>query len=194
VETFENRVLLSAPTPAVSLSLDGEYAVLTTGNSALTLASISQNGTALTFSGSTSATGTLTSPNQFTIGAAVETFANSSITFAAGGSFAGQIWTKLDLPTDFTNQQGAPTHASQYGSSVTLTDKYGHSANATWTTPTQLSIPAWHDSVTFGNGLMKFSDGFTWNAHALPLTDFESKNYKSDGANDITSLDFFRLD
>ena len=80
----------------------------------LTLASIAQNGTNLTLIGSTTATATVTSTTQLQVGGVTATYGDSQITFGATGTFANQVWTKLDLPTDYTNPAGcAGAHHSE---------------------------------------------------------------------------------
>jgi hypothetical protein len=107
VQTGNTSFNVTNASPSPSLAFAGEYAVATTGNNTLTLASITQNGAQLTLTGSTTTSATIVvNPGQLlAAGAVVGTVQNSTITFSSG-VFAGQVWTKLDLPPDFTNQGG----------------------------------------------------------------------------------------
>ncbi len=151
-ETFTLRVTSAFP-------LAGEYAVSTASGSP-TLASIAQNGTQLTLAGTSTASATITSGDQILVnGTDTATYGDGSITFTTG-QFAGQTWTKISLPTSFTNPQGAPVSISQDGANITFTDKYGHTATGAWVTPTTLT--AFGETVTIGNGQLFWSSGVTW--------------------------------
>src|SRR5258707_64029 len=56
--------------------------------------------------------------------AVIATFQNSVIAFTSG-AFANQVWTKLDLPTDYTNPAGARVHITQSGNALTFSDRNG---------------------------------------------------------------------
>jgi hypothetical protein len=148
----------------------GEYGVITTGNPTPTLASIAQNGTQLTLNGTNHVTMTIvTSPAELLeTGTAVATYQNSTITFSSG-TFAGQVWTKLDLPANYTNPIGAPVFVAQNGSAVTFTDKFGKTSPGTWLNPTQLS--AFGETVTIdrgpSGGRLFWADGTVWNENLL---------------------------
>ena len=112
----------------------------------LRLASISQNGISLTLiNGSSSATATVESTTQLQVTTSGN---NSAATYGDGRiSFSnnGQIWTKLDLPTNYTNQGGAATHVIQNGTSLTFVDKLGNTSPGSWTSPTVLFASAWNE-------------------------------------------------
>ncbi len=142
-------------------SLAGEYAVFS-GLASPTLASIDQNGNSLTLHGSSTVSAAIQSATQMLVGGNQPApYANGSIMFLAG-SFAGQTWTKLDLPPDFTNQQGAAVHIMQNGTSVTFVNKFGGTASGTWVAPTLLSVPAFGETVTVSAGRMLWQDGSIW--------------------------------
>lgn len=155
-QTFTLKV-----TPPFSFA--GEYATFSeSGNPGL--ASIDQSGNALTLKGFVTIGGNITDATHFLMnGVNVATYGNGSIKFLAG-TFAGQTWTKLVLPTNFTNPAGAPVHVSQNGTTVTFTDKYGIQAPGTWVNATQLS--AWGEVVTIGSGnsagQLLWADGTVW--------------------------------
>ncbi len=95
-QTTFDTLQVTSPFP-----FSGEYGV--TGGSPA-LATISQLGSALTLNGATAAT-VIDAAHILVNGTDTATYGNSTIVFTTG-TFAGQTWTKLDLPPDFTNQQG----------------------------------------------------------------------------------------
>jgi len=144
--------------------LTGEYAVSTPGSGSPTLASIVQNGTQLTLNVSGTQTSGTVAANASEIlagNAVVATYANNAITFSSG-TYAGQVWTKLDLPVNYTNQSGAAVQVLQSGTSITFVNKFGATTPAVWTSPTTLFLSAWNESVTTGLGTLTFQDGSIW--------------------------------
>lgn len=137
----------------------GEYAVSTNGGPP-TLASITQSGINLTVNGTSVVSATIASSTQLTVGATTASYADSVINFGSTGSFANQVWTKLDLPANFANLQGNPTHVIQNGNSLTFVDKFGNTSPGTWISPTLLS--AFGETVTVGVGKLTWSDGSFW--------------------------------
>jgi len=106
-QTF--TLMVSSPFP-----FSGEYAVSSAVGSP-TLASIGQSGNTLTLNGTSTATATVTSAAQILVnGTDLATYGNSSITFTSG-AFAGQTWTKLDLPTAYTSSLGGAAQITQNG-------------------------------------------------------------------------------
>jgi hypothetical protein len=174
IESLEKRCLLSGTLATASTSITsqfsfpGEYAVSTGGNGSQTLASITQNGNVLTLNGASTTTATITSATQILVnGSDTATYGNSSITFPSG-TFAGQTWTQLNLPTDYTDPVGAAVHVTQNGPAVTFADKFGNTSPGTWISPTQLS--AYGETVTIGlgtsTGQLLWADGTTWSMNA----------------------------
>ncbi len=156
-----NSVQTSNATIAVS-ALDGVYAVTSPGNPA-SLATISQSGATLTLNGTSTTTASFTSPTTLVVGTSDSaTYANDTITFGSTGTFANRVWTKLDLPPDYTNQQGAATHVIQNGTAITFVDKFGGTSPGVWISPSQLSATAWGETVTTGLGKLVWSDGSIW--------------------------------
>ncbi len=142
-------------------SFAGEYGV-STGSGSPTLASITQSGSVLTLTGTATQNATITDATQILVnGADTATYGNSSIVFTTG-AFAGQTWTKLDLPPNYTNQTGAATRLIQNGTSLTFVDKFGNQSPGTWTSPTQISASAWGETVTIGTGQLLWQDGSVW--------------------------------
>jgi hypothetical protein len=139
----------------------GEYNVSTNGSGMLTLASIVPSGTQLILIGSTVAVATITSTTQFqVVGGAAATYGESIITFGSSGPFANQVWTKLDLPTNYTDAEGAGTHVITNGNSITFVDEFGNTRAAIWINPTQLT--AFGLRVTVGSGKLTASNGTVW--------------------------------
>lgn len=146
----------------------GEYAVATSGSSTLSLASIAQtSGTQMTLNGSTTATAVIASATQLQIGGAAATYGNSQITFGSTGPFANQVWTKLDLPADYTNQGGATVHIIQNGASVQFVDKLGNVSAGHWISPTQLYANLWNETVTTATGKLLWQDGSIWSENLV---------------------------
>ena len=146
----------------------GEYAVNAGGP--LTLASITQNGSALTLNGTSStAPATITDATHILVnGTDTATYGNSSLVFTTG-TFAGQTWTKLDLPADYTNAQGAATHVIQNGNSLTFVNKFGVTSNGAWLSPTQVIATDWNNEVgTIANGAISWALGIVWSANPAP--------------------------
>ena len=148
-----------------TVAFTGEYAIATAGGNTFSLASITQSGDQLTLvSGVNTATLTVVStPGQLLAGGSVvAAYADSSITFSAG-SFAGQTWTKLDLPDNYTNQGGAVVHIIQNGASLTFVNKLGQTSAGHWITPTQFMATDWGNEIgTLGNGIISWSVGVVW--------------------------------
>ncbi|MBI3860436.1 MAG: fibronectin type III domain-containing protein [Planctomycetia bacterium] len=143
----------------------GKYAVFT-GNGSPTLASITQNGGTLTLNGSSITSATITDGTKILVnGTDPALYGNGSITFLSG-TFAGQTWTKLTLPTDFTNPAGARVHIFQNGSALTFSDRNGKTSPGTWVSPTQLF--GYGETVTIGSGPFSgqliWDDGTIWSA------------------------------
>jgi hypothetical protein len=163
VDTTTIDLIVDTAAPATT-ALTGEYAVATQGSSTLTLASISQNGTALTMDGSANASATVTSTTQLQIGGVTATYGDSQIRFGSTGTFANQVWTKLDLPTDYTNPAGARVHITQNGNALIFSDRNGTQSPGAWINPTQ--IAASNETVTVGSGQstgqLLWSDGTIW--------------------------------
>ncbi|MBI3861889.1 MAG: DUF3494 domain-containing protein [Planctomycetia bacterium] len=161
--TMDDNAISVADCVAELFSFPGEYAV--TSGVATTLASITQNGGVLTLIGSSTTTATITNSTQILVsGVNTATYGNSRITFPSG-TFAGQTWTKLDIPENFTNPTGATVHVTQNGPAVAFTDKFGNTSPGTWLSPTQLS--AFGETVTFGTGQLMWSDGTAWSENIL---------------------------
>src|SRR5579872_7265156 len=134
IESLEKRCLLSGAAAAASAGATspfpfaGEYSISNGGNGSPALASITQNGGVLTLNGASTTTATITNATQILVnGTDTANYGNSRVTFLSG-TFAPQIWTKLDLPTDFTDPVGAPVRVSQNGTAVTFTDKFGNTS------------------------------------------------------------------
>ncbi len=88
---------------------------------------------------------TVTSPSLLTLATGTATYADGIITFSADSPLAGQVWTKLDLPVNYTDAHGAATQVTQTGASVTFTDETGAQTSAVWIDPTQLLLNGDYD-------------------------------------------------
>ena len=164
--TMDDNAII-VPNFVSQFAFAGEYGV-TTGSGSHTLASIAQNAGTLTLNGTlTTATATITNATQILVnGTDTATYVNSKINFTSG-TFAGETWTKLDLPGDYTNQSGAATHVIQNGTSVTFVDKFGNNSPGIWLTPTTLSATAWNQTVTTAPGKLVWQDGTVWSENLV---------------------------
>ena len=151
-------------------SLAGEYSVLTPGSGTPTLASITQTGTALALvNGGNSSSATITSPTALQVGASRATFGDGTITFSNG-----RVWTKLDLPSDYTNARGSATHVIENGASLTFVNFLGATSSGSWISPTQVMATDWGNEIgTIGTGTITWSLGVVWNDN-LVLNGFNS--------------------
>jgi hypothetical protein len=136
-----------------------------------TLASITQNGALLTLvNGGTTNSATVSSTSQLLVSlgggsSAVATYGDGTISFSNNG----QVWTKLDLPTDYTNSKGATTHIQQNGASLTFVDSLGGTSPGFWISPTQVFATAWNESATTALGKLLWQDGSIW-SEALSIS------------------------
>jgi subtilase family serine protease len=159
------RILWSDGTVWLRVSLAGQYSVAVPGSSTPTLASITQNGTALTLiNGATTNSATVSSASLLTVSlgggsTATATYANGKISFSNNG----QVWTKLDLPANYTNQAGAAVHILQNGASLIFVDKFGNTSAGFWNTPTQVVATGWGNELgTVSNGTIVWQGGIIW--------------------------------
>lgn len=147
-----------------SMVFTGQYAREDSSGNVLSLASVTQNGNQLTLTGLTTATATITSATQLNVGGVTATYGDSRITFGASGSFANEIWVKLDLPIDYTNRAGAPVHIYQNGTALTFFDANGVATTGTWINPRRLF--AYGQIVIIGTGAsggeLLWNDGSIW--------------------------------
>jgi hypothetical protein len=165
VSTVQQTFTLKVTAPFL---FAGKYAVFS-GYGSPRLASITQNGAALTLNGDSTAAASISDATQILVnGTDTAIYGNGSIELLAG-TFAGQTWTKLDLPTDFTNPAGARVHITQNGNAVSFTDRNGTQSAGTWIDTTQLS--AYGETVTVGSGAssgqLLWSDGTIWSEVVL---------------------------
>ncbi|MBI3866448.1 MAG: CSLREA domain-containing protein [Planctomycetia bacterium] len=161
-------LIVNTAAPAVT-HFAGTYAAKAAGSNTLSLATIAQNGAQLNLTGSTAAAATITSTTQLSVAGVTALYGDSRITFGSTGSFAGEVWTKLDLPTDFTNPAGARVHILQNDGAVTFVDRNGKQSPGAWVSPTQLS--AYGEDVTIGSGTssgqLLWDDGTIWSEAIL---------------------------
>jgi hypothetical protein len=163
-----NALIVNTVAPA-STSFTGEYTVATQDSNTRSLASVTQNGTTLTLQGTTAATATVVSTTQLQIGGVNAVYGDGVITFGATGTFANQVWTKLDLPADYTNPAGALVHVAQNGTGVTFTDRNGAPSPGTWMldpVSNALELSGYGETVTVGSGTsigeLVWHDGTVW--------------------------------
>ena len=164
----QGRIIWSDGTVWLRVSLAGQYAVLTPGSNVSTLASISQTGSSLSLvNGLVSTTASITSATQLQVVASgkksTATYADGKITFSS----TGQVWTKLDLPSNYTNQSGAATHVIQNGATLTFVDKLGNTSPGYWISPTQVFATAWNESATTAPGKLLWQDGSFWSENLV---------------------------
>jgi hypothetical protein len=165
----DGRILWADGTVWLRISLGGQYSVTGPGIMGPTLASITQNGVLLTLvNGGTTNSATITGTSQLTVslGGGITgqaTFGDGRISFTNNG----QVWTKLDLPPDYTNPGGAGTHILQNGTSLTFVDKFGSTSPGFWTSPTQLFATAWNQTVTTAPGKLLWQDGTVWSENLV---------------------------
>jgi hypothetical protein len=94
---------------------------------------------------------------------ALATYGDGTISFSNNG----QVWTKLDLPTTFTNSRGATTHILQNGNSLTFVDSVGGTSPGFWISPTQVFATAWNESATTALGKLLWQDGSIWSENLV---------------------------
>jgi hypothetical protein len=70
------------------------------------------------------------------------------------------VWTKLDLPADYTTALGAATHVNTNGNGLTFVNEFGSPSAGVWINPTQLT--AFGLIATVGQGKLTWSDGTVW--------------------------------
>jgi hypothetical protein len=160
----QGRIAWADGTFWLRISLGGQYSVSGPGISSPTLASITQTGTLLTLvNGGTTNSATITSTSQLTVSlgsgnTAGATFGDGAISFSNNG----QVWTKLDLPTNYTNSRGSATQILQNGTSLTFVDSMGGTSPGYWISPTQVFATAWNESATTALGKLLWQDGSIW--------------------------------
>ena len=164
------RIVWADGTVWLRVSLGGQYSVTGPGISAPTLASITQSGSSLTLvNGGTTNSATITSTSQLTVSlgggnTAVATYGNGQISFSNNG----QVWAKLDLPPDYTNQSGAAVHIIQNGTALTFVDKFGNPSPGFFISPKQVVATAWGNEIgTVGNGKIVWPGGIVWNENLV---------------------------
>ena len=168
-DTTTNDLVVNTVAPATT-SFTGEYAVASQGSNVLSLASITQNGVNLTLVGSSSTSATVVSTTQLSVGGVTATYGGSVITFGVTGTFANQVWTKLDVPANYTNQGGAAVQIIQSGASLTFVNKLGQTSAGHWISPTQFMATDWGSEIgTLGDGIISWSVGVVWSEN-LALT------------------------
>ena len=159
----QGRILWSDGTVWLRISLGGTYSVTGGGISSPTLGTISQTGTQLTFAGPMSGSTTIQTPTLLGTGSLAASYADGAISFFSNG----QVWTKLDLPTNYTNQSGSATQIIQNGASLTFVDKFGGTSPGYWTSPTQVFATAWNESATTAPGKLLWQDGSFWSENLV---------------------------
>lgn len=170
VQTSKTTINVSNAAAPPAFEFSGWYAVSTPGSNSPTLASIVQGGDQLTLTpGGASATlgafvtnapQVLAGLPQVLIGnTVVGTYGNSSISFTTG-AFAGQVWTKLDLPLDYTNLAGDDAQIKEDGATLTFSVGSAFDPRGAWKSPTQVS--AFGQIGTVGNGMITWSGGNVW--------------------------------
>jgi hypothetical protein len=101
------------------------------------------------------------------IGGVNATYGDSQITFGSTGTFANQVWTKLDLPANYTNSRGAATQITQNGASLTFVDSVGGTSPGHWISPTQVFADSWNESATTDTGRLLWQDGSIWSENLV---------------------------
>ena len=164
------RILWSDGTVWLRVSLGGQYSVTVPGSGTPTLASITQNGALLSLvDGGTTNSATVSGTSQLTVSlggsnTATATYADGKISFSSNS----QVWTKLDLPPNYTNQSGAAVHILQNGASLTFVDKFGNTSPGYWISPTQVVATGWGNEVgTVSNGTIVWPAGIVWSENLV---------------------------
>ena len=159
------RILWSNGTVWLRMALGGQWVV--SGNVPSSLGSITQSGTALTFSGpSGNSSGSITGSTQVSAYGTTGTLVNgTTIQFTNG-----QVWTKLDLaPTYVTSAGGGTTQVIQNGTTTLgFVSSLGQSFSGNFTDPTHLVVTsaatgfAVGTTATVGGGQIAWSTGEVW--------------------------------
>ncbi len=160
----DGRIVWFDGTVWLRIALGGQW-VVNGGGFHNTLASISQNGSALTFAvGAQVSSGSLLSQNLVR----TNNFANA-IGIINGSTISfinGQIWRKLDLPPTYTSSRGGnAAQIVQNGTNtLTLIDSLGQSTTAHFTDPTHLLAGDAKGVGTISNGTITWANGEIWSA------------------------------
>jgi hypothetical protein len=156
------RIVWSDGTVWRRMSLGGQW-VVNGGGYTNAMASITQNGVALTFYvGSQSSSGSLINQSQvraINFGNAVGTISSGTISFNNG-----QVWRKLDLPMNYTSSLGGGQAQILSNGTTTLTviDSFGNATTAHFTDPTHLLSGDAKGIGTIDNGTITWANGDVW--------------------------------
>jgi hypothetical protein len=170
----QGRIVWSNGFIWLRISLGGTYAV--NGQ----VATISQNGVALTVNppGGSPVTGSISSATQISAPAfgGTASFGDGTINWGNG-----QVWTKLDLATNYTSSiNGQPAQIIQNGSVLTFTDENSVTTTGMWVSPTTLVGRSGLTATIATNGQIHWSNGDIWSEQ---LTVFGAN-----GGNGVTKI------
>ncbi|HEY2253028.1 MAG TPA: S53 family peptidase, partial [Planctomycetaceae bacterium] len=162
----DGRIVFADGTVWLRVTLGGQYSVAGTGINSPTLASVTQNGINLTLvSGGTSTAATIASATQLLVTTggnqtSAASYGDGQISF----TYNGQVWTKLDLPVNFTSSLGGQTQVIQNGTtSLVFVNNQGQPSPGYWTSPTQVIATGFGNQTgTFNNGQLIWSTGEIW--------------------------------
>ncbi len=151
------------------VSLGGQWAVTSGGTT--TLASITQNSNQVTLVNGATTTNATIGYNT-SLGQAQLQLSNNTIVALANDSFTlnGQVWKKLDLPTNYTTSfgGGAVSVVQNGTTSLTFVNGQGQKSPGFWLSPTQVVATAFGNEVgTLANGAITWSTGEIWTENVV---------------------------
>jgi CSLREA domain-containing protein len=151
------------------VSLGGQWAV--TSGSTTTLASITQSGNQATLTSGATTTVTTIVYNSTQSQLQLQ-LANNSTIALVNDSFTlnGQVWNKLDLPTNYTTSfgGGAVSVVQNGTTSLMLVNSQGQKSPGFWLSPTQLVATAFGNEIgTLANGAITWSTGEVWTENVV---------------------------
>ncbi len=151
------------------VSLGGQWAVTSGGTT--TLASITQNSNQVTLVNGATTTNATIGYNT-SLGQAQLQLSNNTIVALANDSFTlnGQVWNKLDLPTNYTTSfgGGAVSVVQNGTTSLTFVNGQGQKSPGFWLSPTQVVATAFGNEVgTLANGAITWSTGEIWTENVV---------------------------
>jgi hypothetical protein len=159
----QGRIAWSDGSVWLKVSLGGQWTVA--GGVTTTLASITQAGNLVTLINGASATIATIGYNS-TLGQVQLQLSNNTSIALTDDSFTlnGQVWTKLDLPTNYTSSWGGSASVVQNGTaSLMFVNSQGQTSPGFWTSPNQVVATAFGNEVgTVGNGAITWSTGEVW--------------------------------
>ncbi len=164
----QGRIAWSDGSVWLRVSLGGQWAVAS--GATTNLASITQAGNLVTLINGTSTTSATIGYNSPLSQLQLQLSNNTSITLTDDSfTWNGQMWTKLDLPTNYTSSFGGSASVVQNGTtSLMFVNNQGQTSPGYWISPTQVVATAFGNEVgTVGSGAINWSTGEVWSENVV---------------------------